>query len=463
MKSFFLVPLAILLTIVLILVGCTEPAPATAPLQPVELKFVYLLPQLMTAKYTWEAWGHDIEDATNGLVKINFIDGGEMGDPSGNYDLLVSGKADIVCFYPEYSSEVFPLTSSCTLPLMFPSAEIAAGTLWQFHKKYTADTELKDIKLLAVNPNTPCQLLTNQVHVKALEDLKGLKIASFSPIETKVVEHLGATPVSMTVQEAITYLMQEQADGIAFPWKIAVTLNGMGFTKYRTATDLYLDATLVGMNRDSWNRLSPDIQNIITGATGLLWSRHLGMVSDREANANLLALQEYDKNAGNPDIYWLPEEERQRWVEAVTPIWDEWVQETEGKGLPGKAALDDLQTWVAQYQEMSAPKETTPHSGVSNWEEAYDHVGETWTVTGPIIDSVDLRVYNMGDMIVLGMGKTVSNRSDGVGIHLDVDDAVLPEDLYIDKTISVTGEISLNPLGGASMTVTDMSQIQVVE
>ena len=159
-------------------------------------------------------------------------------------------------------------------------------------------------------------------------------------------------------------------------------------------------------------------------------------------------------------FYWLPEEERQMWMEAVTPVWDEWVQEMEGKGLPGRDALDDLMAWVAQYQEMSVP---TTQSGVHNWEEAYEHVGETWTVTGPIIDSVDLRLFNMGDFIVLGMGKTVSNRSDGIGIGLDVNDSVLPEDLYVGKIISVTGTISLNPFGGATMIVTDLSQIDVIE
>ena len=90
----------------------------------------------------------------------------------------------------------------------------------------------------------------------------------------------------------------------------------------------------------------------MTGATGLLWSRHLGMVFDRANNANLLVLQEYDKKKGNPEIYWLPDDERQKWVQAVTPIWDEWVQDMEGKGLPGKAASEDLKAWVAQYEKM---------------------------------------------------------------------------------------------------------------
>jgi len=84
----------------------------------------------------------------------------------------------------------------------------------------------------------------------------------------------------------------------------------------------------------------------------LLWSRQLGILFDRCNNDNLLVLQAYDKEKGNPDIYYLPDEERQRWVEAVTPLHDEWAEEMEGKGLPGKAVLEDLKAWVAQYKEM---------------------------------------------------------------------------------------------------------------
>jgi para-nitrobenzyl esterase len=96
------------------------------------------------------------------------------------------------------------------------------------------------------------------------------------------------------------------------------------------------------------------------------------------------------------------------------------------------------------------------------WEEAKDHVGETVTITGPIIDSFDMREAGWGDYLVLGMGKPVMNLST-VGINLMVDDAVLPEDLYIGKIVSVTGTPYINQLGGVSIDVMDLSQIEVIE
>jgi TRAP-type C4-dicarboxylate transport system substrate-binding protein len=461
--------MVLLLTIVVmvsLVAGCTAEESTTtqaASPQTVELKFVYWLPNLLTAKQTWEAWGHDIEDATSGLVKIELIDGSEIGESIDQYEALLSGEVDIVCFYPELISEDFPLSSCCKLPMMFPSAEVAAGTLWQFNKKYTIDTELKDVELLAVNPTSPYYVFTNKTHVKTPDDLKGLRIASFSSAQTKILENLGAIPVPMPIEEIYTSIPQGLADGVALPWKVAVSLGGMQLTTYRTAVNLYIDTALVAMNRDSWDRLHPDIQNILAGATGAFWSRHLGMANDREAEMSLLVLKEHDKQAGNPDIYRLSGEEREQWAEAVAPIWDEWAQEMESKGLPGREALDDLIAWEARYRGMSVWQEPTAPSSASNWEEAYDHVGETWTVTGPIIDSVDLRLFNMGDCIVLGMGKSLSNRAEGIGIHLEVDDSLIPEDVYVGQTITVTAEVYLNEFGGAGMDVTDISQIQVVE
>src|SRR4030042_1500485 len=230
--------------------------------------------------------------------------------------------------------------------MMFPSSEIASAALYQFHKKYTWDKEYKGVKILAINATAPNQLLNNRVQVKTLADLKGVKIAVTSPTATKLVEALGATPVFMPEGEIYTSIERGLVDGRLHQWDGAVVFKAMEVTKYRTGNvNIYLDQMVIAMNLDSWKKLPADLQNIIPGATGLLWSRHLGMVFDRANSSQLLVLQEYDKKKGNPDIYWLPQDERQKWVEAITPMYDEWAKDMTGKGLPGKAALDDLNAW----------------------------------------------------------------------------------------------------------------------
>ncbi len=367
MKKFFLVSLVVVFIGLFIFGGCAAPAPTPTPkptptptpaptpsTQTFELKFAYWIPPVIPiAKLGYDAWGNEIENATGGRVKIKFFGGGAMGAPADHYKLCTSGTADIVNFVPEFTPGVFPLTSSYALPMIFPSSEVAAASFWQFHQKYTLKTELKGIKLLAVSPTAPMQLLTNKVQVKTLADLKGLKLAVTAPVQTKIVEKLGGTPVFMPEGDVYTSMERGMVDGRLHQWDGAVSWKGMEVTKYRTGgANLALDIMHIAMNLDTWNKLPADLQNIITGASGLLWSRHLGMVFDRANNTYLSVVQEYDKKKGNPDIYWLPDDERQKWVAAITPYYDEWIKDMDSKGLQGKAVVEDLKAWVAQYTKL---------------------------------------------------------------------------------------------------------------
>jgi hypothetical protein len=105
------------------------------------------------------------------------------------------------------------------------------------------------------------------------------------------------------------------------------------------------------------------------------------------------------------------------------------------------------------------PTPTEPATGgVYTWDEAINHIGETATVTGPVIDAVDLLALKAGDNFIVGIGKGALAKG-AFGIELAVDRATLPADLYVGKTVSITGKIGKNPLGGANIIVTDLSQI----
>jgi hypothetical protein len=80
------------------------------------------------------------------------------------------------------------------------------------------------------------------------------------------------------------------------------------------------------------------------------------------------------------------------------------------------------------------------------------------TVTGPVVNAVDLLALKAGENFIVGIGKGALVKG-AFGFELDVDRDELPADLYVGKAVSVTGKIIRNPLGGASIIVTDLSQI----
>ena len=68
----------------------------------------------------------------------------------------------MVATCPEFTPGVFPMSAAANLPMLFPTAEVAAGALYQFHKKYTADSDFKDVVFLASSPIAPAQLQSDQ-------------------------------------------------------------------------------------------------------------------------------------------------------------------------------------------------------------------------------------------------------------------------------------------------------------
>jgi hypothetical protein len=91
-----------------------------------------------------------------------------------------------------------------------------------------------------------------------------------------------------------------------------------------------------------------------------------------------------------------------------------------------------------------------------NYNQAAKHIGEKATVCGKIIDTLPYQ-----GMTILGMGAAVMEQT---AVGIEVDDSIkdkVDKDLYVGKTICVTGEIHQNPNNGASIKVTDPAQIKV--
>jgi hypothetical protein len=110
--------------------------------------------------------------------------------------------------------------------------------------------------------------------------------------------------------------------------------------------------------------------------------------------------------------------------------------------------------------EKTTAAPPVPASGTSyTWDEAASHIGETATVTGPVIDSIDVPFPDGRTDPVLSVGEPFGPGAFMVRLMMDRD--ALPEDLYVGKTISVTGKIIPNPFGGAAIWITDLSQIQI--
>lgn len=131
-----------------------------------------------------------------------------------------------------------------------------------------------------------------------------------------------------------------------------------------------------------------------------------------------------------------------------------------GCGKTAETVTETVSTTVTVTETVTVtpPPPTTTPSAAINWEDAWEHEGETATVTGPVVG-----VEDMGE----GIGKYLVYLGDEFAGHIamilydDVDKFPSLDD-YVGQTVEVTGEIYMNPFRQQSETAcTEASQIVI--
>jgi TRAP-type C4-dicarboxylate transport system substrate-binding protein len=291
------------------------------------------------------------------MVNITIYPGGALGAAEDHYDLCLYGAADIIFVSPHVTSGIFPLDDALTLPLEFPSSEIASVVYWELMEKYLKNTQYRDVKILFVYTTGLVQLHTIDRQVRTLEDFKGLRLSTDSSMKTKITKALGGTPVFMSPPDLPTSLDRGLIDGTFNEWEGAWTWKLHDVTNKRTGNlGLTTHLSVIMMNLDVWNSLPNEIQKIFNETSGYERSRSAGAVFDELESNYLEKIMNYDKQAENSGIYFLPEDEKTRWKEELSIVSKEWVKEQERKGLPATALLGDLRKLVKKYQEQKSAR-----------------------------------------------------------------------------------------------------------
>jgi TRAP-type C4-dicarboxylate transport system substrate-binding protein len=361
MKRVIAIIFTVLLVSALVFGGCAEeeaPTTPTAPTEPAEpaveevmWRWVSFIPPFDCFALTAIDWAEQMEEATDGRFTVSFYWSESLVKMAGLFDGVASGTADFGQVSTSPYPERFRLNFIAYLPMIFNDPSQVGQSLIALHEKYP---EMKDQWL-------PCRMIwyqnpgpsdiVSKFPVKTLEDLKGHKIQASPKMEVLAWDALGMVPVPLMVTETYHALetgVVEASSGDfnqAYLWKLYEV------TKYRTGNTI---GTMRGfptlMNVDSYNKLPADIKQEFDRLTDPMVFTKMNDEGWEKFNAETtLEIQEYDKEVGNPEFYYLPDAERERWKEVIWPLVEDWVNEMEDNGFPGQAILDDAIALAAQY------------------------------------------------------------------------------------------------------------------
>lgn len=326
-----------LVVCVISLIACLMPAPSSAA-DVIRLKYSNFSPPMHGLSVLSEQWCKELEKRTNGRVKVAYFPAGTLVSANQTYDGVVKGIVDIGFSIMSYTPGRMPLSEVIVLPLGYKSGAQATRMANAFYNKFKPK-EYDDVKLFYLHAHGPGFFHT-KTPVNKIEDLKGLRIKSDANT-SKVVAAAGATPTTMPMLETYDALKRGLADGVLLPIE---TLKGWKFGEvckytYINHGNAYANGFFIAMNKERWNALPKDIQQIIDKLNEEWFEKQAKVWNDMDDEG-----LEFAKKTGQKIINASADEEA-KMTARMTPLLDAYVKSMKEKGLPGDEALK----WCLDY------------------------------------------------------------------------------------------------------------------
>jgi len=308
----------------------------------IELSYSVFFPPAHIQCQTAQAWAEEIGRRTGGKVNITVYSAGTLTKAPQCYEGVVSGISDIGMSCFAYTRGRFPLLEGIDLPLGYPNGLVATQVATEITRKYQPE-EVADTHLLYVHAHGP-GILASRKPVRTLEDLAGLKVRA-TGLSSKIVQHLGATPLAMSQPETYEALQKGVVDGTLTPME---TMKGWRQGEViKSTTDCvgvgYTTAMFVVMNKAKWDALSDDTKKIFEEVSAEWVDVHGKTWDDLDAEG-----KQYSQDLKNKMIE-LPAPEMARWVKAVEPVINNYVTEAKKKNIDGAKNVAELRKLISKY------------------------------------------------------------------------------------------------------------------
>jgi TRAP-type C4-dicarboxylate transport system substrate-binding protein len=285
-----------------------------------------------------KAGGGDFE------LRINYADA--LGPTKQNPDNVKIGAFEAGQICVGYYPNKFPLMSVMELPFL-PPRDIHAMQLVQedLQANPLIKAELKDLwnsRYLAPSFVPPFEFMGNK-RIETVEDMKGVKMR-ISGLNAKALAVFGAVPTMVTAPEGYSALDRGTIDSFGFPYSYAFGAYKLyEVSKYATeglAMNGFLCFQMV--NEDAWNA-APEKARAVVAEAQQLGSKRLIEAYAEEDKKWLPIFHE------KLDVVKIDPKTRNKLIAGAGKIWEEWVQEQEAKGRPGREVLEFVKASVAKH------------------------------------------------------------------------------------------------------------------
>lgn len=293
-----------------------------------------------------QPWSEEIARVTDGRVKVEWLPKA-VGSAAAQFDVVRDGLADMSIILPGYTPGRFPLMEIGELPLLAEDPAVLSPAFQRIYEEYLQEQDpFEGTHLLTIWASTPTHIVTDDVAVDDIADLKGLKMRAPSATALGVMNELGIVPIQKPVSEMYELASTGVVDGTFFPlspivdWKVDeifrnVTLvpGGMGQS-----------VLAILVNEAKWDSIDEADREAIMAISGEKLSRAVGEVyAEGEVDSR------EKLTAGGTTIKEASPELQAQLREALGPIDQAWIAKAKEAGLENAAEV--LDAFRAELEE----------------------------------------------------------------------------------------------------------------
>jgi TRAP-type C4-dicarboxylate transport system substrate-binding protein len=290
--------------------------------EPAALKFAYPGPVTSwPATRGVQPWAARIKESSGGAVEITIYP--SIATYRNVYDRLLNGVADIGFGTFGNLEDQFPRSSVTGLPLMADNSLETGLALWRMYASGVIAEEYGRVKPIAMfgfgNSGFHLAKAANSI-----EELKGMKILAGGRSVSRIVNLIGAVPITTTPAEVYDGLNRGLGSGTVTTWSGLEQFKLADLIKYHLEMPFGRTGGYFFMNKEAFAKLPAKAQAAIDSQSGEVLTTFMSKEADNQDNADK------EKVMANPGQVskTLSAADLQMLQRVLAPMTEEWVANT---------------------------------------------------------------------------------------------------------------------------------------
>lgn len=318
------------------LIGSSCWIPTTTAAKPIVMKIGHAMPTNTPRHRAFLKFKELVEKKSKNTIKVEIYPAGQLGSEPELVEALQKGtlEGSRAGCYDLVSKKLLIYT----MPFLFNKIEdVYKVTKGAFAEKISRDAEKNGIVIITNGDGGGFRNITNNKRpILVPDDLKGLKMRT-PPIESivKIMETLGALPVSIPYGDTYMALKTGLADGQENPFVNTVTMRFNEVQKYVTVCNYQFHPEPFYISKKWWDTLDSKTKNIITACAweSQVCSDQLMRQADRDS---------YRIIKNSMEVTILNETQKAAFIEKTRMVDDYFIN----KGYFSKGEIDELRSLI---------------------------------------------------------------------------------------------------------------------